>query len=390
MPAVDRDLATTLTQDLVRIPSVNPDLLPGAPGEAEVADYIAGKLRSWGLEVRVGDAAPGRPNVIGILEGTGGGRTLLFNGHMDTVGTEGMADPFSGRVEGGKVYGRGAIDMKGSLAATLCATKAIVDGGVQLRGSVIFTYVADEEYASVGTEAVVVDIEAGRLPHPDAAVNTEPSGLRVGIGHKGFTWLAVDVVGKAAHGSRPDLGVDAIVHMGKVLAEIDRWQERLSAGPEHPLLGAGSVHASLIEGGRELSSYPDRCALKLERRTVPPKDADDVLAELQDILEKLSADVPDFRATSEQLLVRNPWEADTQSDVVEIVSGAISSVTGNPAATMTHTGWLDSALLGDAGIPTVICGPIGEGLHAAVEWVDVSSLGSCAQVYADVIEDFCR
>lgn len=389
MPTVDRDLATTLTQELVRIPSVNPDLVPGAPGEAEVASYIAGKLRDWGLEVRVNGASPGRPNVIGILEGSGGGRTLLFNGHMDTVGTEGMSDPFSGELKEGKVYGRGAIDMKGSLAATLCATKAIVDSNAPLRGNVIFTYVADEEYASVGTAAVVAEIEAGRLPRPDAAVNTEPSGLRVGIGHKGFAWLAVDVAGTAAHGSRPDLGVDAIVQMGKVLVEIDRWQERLSAGRAHPLLGTGSVHASLIEGGRELSSYPDHCRLKLERRTVPPEDADTVLAELQAILEKLRTEDGDFRATSELLLVRNPFEADPWSDIVETVSEALARVTGEPAVTMTHTGWLDSALLGDAGIPTVICGPIGEGLHALVEWADSASLGTCAQLYADVIEEFC-
>ena len=336
MPTVDRDLATTLTQELVRIPSVNPDLVPGAPGEAEVASYIAGKLRDWGLEVRVNDASPGRPNVVGILKGSGGGRTLLFNGHMDTVGTEGMSDPFSGDVEEGKVYGRGAIDMKGSLAATLCATKAIVDSNAPLRGNVIFTYVADEEYASVGTGAVVAEIEAGRLPRPDAAVNTEPSGLRVGIGHKGFAWLAVDVAGTAAHGSRPDLGVDAI-----------------------------------------------------ERRTVPPEDADTVLAELQAILEKLRTEDGDFRATSELLLVRKPFEADPWSDIFETVSEALARVTGEPAVTMTHTGWLDSALLGDAGIPTVICGPIGEGLHALVEWADSASLGTCAQLYADVIEEFC-
>ena len=249
MPTVDRDLATTLTQELVRIPSVNPDLVPGAPGEAEVAGYIAGKLRDWGL--------------------------------------------------------------------------------------------------------------------------------------------AVDVAGTAAHGSRPDLGVDAIVHMGKVLAEIDRWQDRLSAGRAHPLLGTGSVHASLIEGGRELSSYPDHCRLKLERRTVPPEDADTVLAELQAILEKLRTEDGDFRATSELLLVRKPFEADPWSDIFETVSEALARVTGEPAVTMTHTGWLDSALLGDAGIPTVICGPIGEGLHALVEWADTASLGTCAQLYADVIEGFC-
>ena len=389
MPAVDRDLATSLLQDLVRIPSVNPDLVPGAPGEPEVAAYIAGKLRDWGLNVRVPDAAPGRPNVIAVLTGTGGGRTLLFNGHMDTVSVDAMADPYSGAVKDGRLYGRGAIDMKGSLAATLAATKAVIDPGVTLRGDVIFTYVADEEYASVGSSAVVQDIQEGRLPRPDGAVNTEPSGLCVGIGHKGFTWVEVDVRGKAAHGSRPDLGVDAIAKMGSVLVELERLQAQLATGKTHPLLGTGSVHASLIKGGRELSSYPDHCRLQLERRTVPPESSKDAGQEVEAILSRLSSAESTFQATSRVTLVRNPWEADRQSDIVQAVAVSLEQVTGIPAVTMTQTGWLDSALLGDAGIPTVICGPTGEGLHAAVEWIDVASLGTCAQVYADVIERFC-
>ena len=220
MPPVDSTLAVTLLQDLVRIPSVNPDLVPGAPGEAGVAAYIADTLRGWGLEVAVREAAAGRPNVIATLAGSAGGRTLLFNGHMDTVSVEGMDEPYAGTLRDGRLYGRGAIDMKGSLAATMTATKALVDEGATLRGNVVFTYVADEEYASIGTAAVVADIREGRLPRPDAAVNTEATGLRVGIGHKGFTWLDVVTEGKAAHGSRPDLGVDAIVHMGKVLVEL--------------------------------------------------------------------------------------------------------------------------------------------------------------------------
>ena len=389
MPPVDPTLATTLLRDLVRLPSVNPDLVPGAPGEAAVAAYIADTLRGWGLEVAVRQAAAGRPNVIATLAGSGGGRFLLFNGHMDTVSVEGMAEPYAGTLRDGRLYGRGAVDMKGSLAATMAATKALIDKGATLRGDVVFTYVADEEYASVGTAAVVADIREGRLPRPDAAVNTEATGLRVGIGHKGFTWLDVVTDGKAAHGSRPDLGVDAIVQMGKVLVELGALQARLTAGPRHPLLGTGSVHASLVEGGRELSSYPDRCQLRMERRTVPPETADDVAGELDEIIARLSADDETFRASSVVTFVRNPWEADPASDIVQATTAAIGKVTGADAETMTQTGWLDSGLLGDAGIPTVICGPRGEGLHAAVEWVDVDSLTTCAEVYVEIIRQFC-
>ena len=389
MLAVDSRLATTVLQDLIRIPSVNPDLVSGAEGETQIAGYIADKLRGWGLAVQVQETAERRPNVIATLKGSGGGRTLLFTGHMDTVGVEGMAEPYSGKVRDGRVYGRGAIDMKGSLAATMAATKGLIDGGPTLRGNVIFTYVTDEEYASVGTTAIADDIRQGRLPRPDGAVNTEATGLRVGVGHKGFVWLEVVTEGKAAHGSRPDLGVDAITHMGKVLVELGRLQERLTTGDRHPLLGVGSVHASLVDGGREMSSYPDHCTLKLERRTVPPETADGVADELKQIVFRLSTEDPTFRARSRVTLVRNPWQADPRSEIVRTTAAAIEAVTGEPAETMTTTGWLDSALLGEAGIPTVICGPCGEGLHAAVESIDVASLGTCAEVYAEIIQQFC-
>ena len=389
MQTVDYQLATTVLQDLVRIPSVNPDLVPDADGEAKIANYIADTLAGWGLEVQVREIAEGRLNVIATLEGAGAGRTLLFNGHMDTVGVEGMAEPYSGEVRDGRLYGRGAIDMKGSLAATMAATKSLIDSGITLRGSVIFTYVADEEYASIGTSAIADDIRQGRLRRPDGAVNTEATGLRVGIGHKGFTWLEVVTEGKAAHGSRPDLGVDAIAQMGKLLVEVDRLQEQLAAGDQHSLLGAGSVHASLVNGGREMSSYPARCTLKLERRTVPSETADSVAEEIEKIISRLSTEDSAFHASSRVMLVRNPWQADPRSQIVKTTAAAIEAVTGAPSATMTQTGWLDSALLGDVGIPTVICGPSGEGLHAEVESIDGTSLGTCTEIYAEIIRRFC-
>ena len=389
MQTVDYQLATTVLQDLVRIPSVNPDLVPDADGEAKIANYIADTLDGWGLEVQVREIAEGRLNVIATLEGAGAGRTLLFNGHMDTVGVEGMAEPYSGEVRDGRLYGRGAIDMKGSLAATMAATKNLIDSGITLRGSVIFTYVADEEYASIGTSAIADDIRQGRLRRPDGAVNTEATGLRVGIGHKGFTWLEVVTEGKAAHGSRPDLGVDAIAQMGKLLVEVDRLQEQLAAGDQHSLLGAGSVHASLVNGGREMSSYPARCTLRLERRTVPSESADSVAEEIEEIISRLSTEDPAFHASSRVMLVRNPWQADPRSQIVKTTAAAIEAVTGAPSATMTQTGWLDSALLGDVGIPTVICGPSGEGLHSEVESIDVTSLGTCTEIYAEIIRRFC-
>jgi acetylornithine deacetylase len=386
---VDNDLTVKLLQDMVRIPSINPDLVPGAMGERDMAKYICDLMRSWRLESIDRELAPGRHNAIGVLRGTGGGRTLLFNGHTDTVSITGMTDPFSGDVRDGKLYGRGSSDMKGALAATLAATHAIMQSGIRLRGDVVFTYVADEEYASIGTEGIVADIQRGVLPRPDAAINTEGTGLHLGIAHKGFAWIEVATIGVAAHGSRPDLGVDAIVQMGKVLSELGQLQADLNVGKRHALLGTGSVHASLIAGGRELSSYPDTCKLQIERRTVPPETDQDVANEMGGILERLSRSDPTFQASSKITFVRNPWQAPMGSEIVALVNEAAQAATGQPTETMTQTGWLDSALLGDAGIPTIVFGPGGEGAHAAVEWVDIQSLGVCTQVYADVIAKFC-
>jgi acetylornithine deacetylase len=384
-----RETARKILQDLVRIPSVNPDLAPNGTGEAAMAKYICDWMASWGLEVINQALRPNRHNAIGILRGSGGGQTLLFNGHTDTVSVEGMSAPFSGDVRDGRLYGRGSFDMKGSLAATLAATQAIVQSGKKLRGDVIFTYVADEEYLSIGTEAVVADIQAGRLPRPDAAINTEPTDCKMGIGHKGFAWIDIETHGIAAHGSRPDLGVDAIAQMGKVLVELQRLQQKLSKGKRHELLGTGSVHASLIHGGRELSSYPDACKLQVERRTVPPESRGKVEREMASMTENLSRADPTFKADYAVSFVRNPWQADLQSDIVKTMKQVVKGVTGKAAKTMTQTGWLDSALLGDAGIPTIVFGPKGQGAHAVEEWVDVESLGVCAQVYAEAMERFC-
>ncbi|HEY9525887.1 MAG TPA: M20/M25/M40 family metallo-hydrolase, partial [Anaerolineales bacterium] len=240
-----------LLSDLVSINSINPDLVPGSAGEGEIAHYIADWLKLAGLEVELIESVSGRPNVVGIARGTGGGKTLLLNGHMDTVGVAGMIAGHTPRMEGGRLYGRGAYDMKGGLAACMLAIAEATKRS--LRGDVIFTGVIDEEYASVGT------MDLAKRFHADGAIVAEFTELQLILAHRGFVWLEIETIGKAAHGSRPDLGVDAIVKMGKVLNEIENLDQTLRANPTHPLLGSGSLHASLINGGQELSSYPERC-----------------------------------------------------------------------------------------------------------------------------------
>ena len=376
------DLASLLSE-LVSIDSVNPDLVPGARGEAEIAAFVAGWLRDRRLEVHVEETArPGRPNVVAVARGTGGGRSLLLNAHMDTVGVAGMKDPFTPVVRDGRLYGRGAMDTKAALAAFMDA--AAHAASRRYRGDVILTAVVDEEYASAGTEAVVRSWKA------DAAIVGEPSGLEIVTEHKGFIWFEVQTTGRAAHGSLPDVGIDAIAKMGKVLSGVDAMAGRLKAGPGHGSLGPGSIHASLIQGGQELSSYPSTCTLGIERRTIPGESPDAIEEELSGMLASIRAADPDFTASLKRLFVRDPMEAAKDSPIVLAVARSARAVTGKEPVFSGMSGWLDSALLSAAGIPTVVLGPSGEGLHGVEEWVDLSSVLLCRDIIAKTIEDFCR
>jgi acetylornithine deacetylase len=353
---------------LVRLDSVNPALIAGAAGEAEVARFVSGWLEHAGLEVEVVEPVAGRPSVIGTAHGTGSGRALLLNAHLDTVGIQAMKTPFDARVEDGRLYGRGSYDMKGALAAAMLA--AADAAALGLSGDVILTAVADEEVASLGTEAVLGRVVA------DAAIVCEPTELQVAIAHRGFAGFEIETHGVAAHGSRPDLGVDAIAKMGHVLVALEELDRRLQAGRRHPLVGTGSLHASLIEGGQEFSSYPARCLLTGERRTLPGETAADVEADL-----RAAAGDAEVR----MLVSREPFEVDEGHELVRAVSAAAgaSGAIGVPF-------WTDAALVAAAGIPSVLFGPAGEGAHAAVEWVDISSLERCREVYVAVATAVCR
>lgn len=366
---------------LVAIDSVNPDLVPGAAGEREIAAFVAGWLERAGLEVSVRDAAPGRPNVVAVARGSGGGRTLLLNAHTDTVGVEGYERPFEPRVEGGRLYGRGAFDMKGSLAALMLAAAELAR--VPLSGDVVVTAVCDEEYASAGTDAIARELTA------DAAIVTEPTGLDVCVAHKGFQWLDVEAAGRAAHGSRPDLGVDAIVKMGPVLTGLGRLDRELRAEPSHPLLMSGSLHASLIEGGQELSSYPARCLLRLERRIVPGETPELVEAQVRDVIERAAAEDPELRATVTCGLGRPPFEVAEDEPIVQLVRDHATTALGRRPSLVGHFAWMDSAVLAAAGIPTVVFGPGGEGAHATTEWVSLDDLERLAGILVAVASDFC-
>jgi len=375
------DEVAALTAELVAIDSTNPDLVPGGAGEAEIARFVADWLESTGLDVELNELSPNRANVIAVARGSGGGRTLMLNAHMDIVGAGGMGEPWTPRIDGTRLYGRGAYDMKASLAAIMLAGREATR--LDLRGDVIVTAVADEEFASIGVQDIVRHVAA------DAAIVAEPTGLELCVAHKGFVWLEVETRGVASHGSLPEEGVDAIAKMGPVLtglADLDRW---LRARPGHPLLGPSSIHASLIRGGQELSTYPARCLLSVERRTIPGETIAEVEEQIAAMLDEAGAADSSFQAEQRTLLVRDPFSVGLEQPIVDLARRHLARTTGQDPEIIGAGGWMDSAFLAAAGIPTVIFGPDGEGAHADVEWVDLVSATRTADALLGIIAEFC-
>lgn len=375
----------TLLGDLVKINSINPDLSPGGAGEGDLAQFIADWGSANGLEVIIQDVAENRPNVILIARGTGGGKSLMLNAHTDTVGVSEMNDPFNPIIEGGRMYGRGAYDMKSGLAACMIALKQAKD--MPLSGDVYLSAVIDEEYASLGTKAIVNEWERWSA---DAVIITEPTELDICIAHKGFVWLEVEVFGKSAHGSRPHLGIDAIAKMGKVLVGIDELDQSLRANPTHPLLESGSLHASIISGGENISMYPAYCKLVIERRTIPGETPEIVQAEIQAILDNIAESDPQFNATVNVTLAQGYFGIEPDEPIVSLLHEKTSNLLQREIPFIGVTFWMDSALFAGKGIPTVILGPHGTGAHAKIEWVDLESVQQCVDIYTAVIADFCK
>ncbi len=381
------DPTVRLLKQLVSIDSVNPSLVPGAAGEAAVARALAEALRDIGLTVEIQEAAPGRPNVVGVLEGRAPGRSLMFCGHIDTVGVAGMARPFDPAERDGRIYGRGSQDMKSGVAAMIGAARVVAESGGLAAGRLVIACVADEEHASIGAEALVTRWRA------DAAVVTEPTDLAVAVAHKGFEWVAIETEGRAAHGSRPREGRDAIRLMARVLTSLDALDHELQSRAPHALLGTASLHASLIDGGRELSSYPDRCHLQMERRTLPGEAPGIAAREVEQILERLAGADPTFKSGFKEMFARSPYELDANHDLPISLHRAISSLPappGLPAQVIGMSFWTDAAILGDAGIPSILYGPTGAGLHSIEEWVDVQSMLTCRDALVELTRDWCR
>ena len=379
--------AVALTKALVAIDSRNPSLVAGGPGEGACAQALAAVLTDWGFRVELQESGPGRPNVIariGRQSGPGGppGRTLLLNGHLDTVGVEGMLHaPWDPVVENGRLYGRGATDMKAGVAAmAAAAARAQRSSRGGLEGEVVLTAVTDEEYTSAGTRAVLASgVRA------DAAIVTEPTRLAICPAHRGFSWLELVVHGRAAHGSRWDIGVDAIALAAMIIAELEEYQENVLARKHHPLLGRPSLHASLITGGTELSTYPDRCVVQFERRTLPGETATDFAREVEEACGRVRTRRPGLRADVKPGFAQEPNDVAPDHPLVLALAAALGRA-GAAAPVEGLACWTDAALLSAAGIPAVCFGPGDIALaHSAEEYVLVGEVECATEVLTSLI-----
>jgi acetylornithine deacetylase len=365
-----------ILESLVAVNSINPSLVPGAPGEGAVGEVAGAAMKKAGLDVVFQEASPGRRNVIGVLDGATTGPAVMFCGHIDTVGVEGMRDPFVPRVENGRMYGRGAQDMKGGVAAMIAAAGTLATRWK--RGRLIVAAVVDEEYMSIGAEALVREWRA------DAAIVTEPTDLQMAVGHKGFAWVEVDTRGRAAHGSRPAEGRDAIARMGRVLVSLEARDRELRARTPIAFQGTGSMHASIINGGRELSSYPDSCTLQMERRTVTGEDEAVVAAEMEELLGRLRREDAEFEASARVTGYRAAYCLDPAHRLPQALGLALGQA-GRSSEPVGMSFWTDAALLAGAGIPSILFGPGGAGLHSVVEYVNLDDVYLCRDILCETV-----
>ncbi|KAL2813904.1 tryptophan synthase beta subunit-like PLP-dependent enzyme [Aspergillus granulosus] len=385
---VSIDDSVELTSMLTKINSSNPTLsLADGAGESQICDYLAAWFAHRGMEVHRIETIPGRPSVVGVLRGAGGGKSLMFNGHVDTVSLASYEkDPLSGAIgtrDGQQVVlGRGSLDMKGGLAAALAAVATAKASCYPLRGDVIVAAVSDEEDASQGTQDLLA---AGW--RADAAVVPEPTSGVIAHAHKGFVWVEVSILGVAAHGSNHVGGVDAILHAGWFLRALEEYQQRL---PVDDVLGPATLHCGLIQGGEEASSYPAKCTVTIEFRTIPGQTEESIVRDIQALLEDIQKENPRFRfAEPKATLSRPAHKIESNHPLINKVAECAAEAMGSRPLVQSVPFWCDAALLSSVGIPSVVFGPSGHGLHGKEEWVEVESLQHMQGTFTKLIRDFC-
>jgi acetylornithine deacetylase len=380
-----------LTRQLVAFDSVNPGLVPGAVGEGPIAQFVADRLSGSGFEVQLVPALsdPRRMSVIAVRDGRRPGRTVVLNGHLDTVGVEGMAEPFTARIDGDRMFGRGTSDMKGGVAGLVIAAEQLVAAGAP--GRLVLALVADEEDAGLGTATVLESIGGTSGVRADVCLVAEPTWLDLAVAHRGYAVVRVGLRGLAAHSSQPEQGVDVLAPLGGLLVAVAERNRALRQAFPHPLLAHGSLISTVAGGGSAPFTVAAQAEALIERRTLPGEPATAPLSEVRDLVDAVTAGAPGLGSTVELVLARDAWQADDSGSAAELMDLLAAALPAAGAAPPARTGapyWMESALWQASGVPTVVCGPAGGGLHAVDEWVDLAQLRRYRMAVAGAVGRF--
>ena len=389
MIRISKDEVISVLKDLVSIGSVNPDIEKGH-GEIDVAKYIAEYCEKAGLKVETQDVADGRFNVIATLKGSQPGKTLMLNGHMDTVGIRNMSiDPFKPFIENGRFHGRGASDMKGSIAAMMVASKALSESGASMKGNLVISTVAGEEYDNAGTKKMIDDPRYARIA--DAVIVGEPTSLTLAIAHKGFALTEFTIRGRASHGSVPEAGIDAIEKTARIVLAIEALKREYAA-KKHALLGSPKIHTSIIKGGREWSVIPDQCTLKVEARTIPKHEAKEVHRDLNRIIHRLASKDRDLKASVNLLYSGKSLETSKNDPLVLGLESAFTRIKKRKPKLVGMPYYTEASLFAEAlRVPACLmgAGDIRQA-HAADEYVRVNEVHELSMIYAEAAQGFGR
>jgi succinyl-diaminopimelate desuccinylase len=383
--ATDEAQVQALLSDLVRIESVTPWLIPDGSGEGAIARFMAEWLDDLDVEVQLDEVEPDRPNLVARLRGTGGGPTLCLNAHSDTVGFANWADRALDPVrDGERLIGLGVADDKACCALGLLVLRALAAGDTPLRGDLMVACTIDEEGSSIGTSHLMDHHEM------DAAIVLEPDALPRGVvEHQGFGWIDVIVHGRAAHGSAPEIGVDAIVHMAEVVDRLHRLDRDVFVASPDPMNGRTVFHTGTIQGGTDYATYPNRAVLGIEIGTQPGEHLSDRVAEIEAIFAEIREIEPQFRGEVNVALDREPFKAEGHEALWDALDAATVETLGRPLEAAGLNAWTDAALMQAAGVPTILFGPLGGNFHAPDEWVSIPEIVQAASILQGAIVRFC-
>jgi len=378
---ISREKVVMLTKKFVQFDTQNP---PGK--EKELAQYVEEYLRSLGLNTELLDFLPNRPNLFAEYKVSDKGKKFLFDGHLDTVpvGNSSLwtVDPFSGTLKEGKIFGRGAADMKGSIAAFVHALETLIDSGVELNGSVHMLLTSDEEISALGTREF---LKKGYSA--DASIVGEPSCLEVNVAHKGVARWRLKTLGKSTHASSPEEGVNAIYKMAKVLNELEKLAKSYSmSSRQHPLLGKPTLNVGTIVGGTKDNIVPDFCEITIDRRLLPGDRVEEVEREFNQLLSRLASDDPSLKFELKLYHSHNPAETPPNHPFVILANLCVEKVLGERRPVKGFQATTEMSHLVEAGIPSII---LGAGdikvAHTVDEYVLVDELVNCAKIYALIL-----